>query len=159
MEPSNKANAVCVQLVRPCNSSERVPDSFFFHKMERVINHPLLLGLPYLSIKPKTQSPSRSSKTIPYQAMHTYLPYIRDYLPPPLKTSRVTWQANMDPDFWIQIYEMIHIFWWHDTGSFMYFIKTILVGHVINQSSNIYNGRHACLTKENILGNKVRWNY
>ena len=98
MEPSNKANAVCVQLVRPCNSSERVPDSFFFHKMERVINHPLLLGLPYLSIKPKTQSPSRSSKTIPYQAMHTYLPYIRDYLPPPAKTSRVTWQANMDPD-------------------------------------------------------------
>ena len=29
MEPSNKANAVCVQLVRPCNSSERVQDYFF----------------------------------------------------------------------------------------------------------------------------------
>ena len=37
-------------------------------------------------------------KPYPYQAMHTYLPYVRDYLLPP-KTSRVTWQANMDPDF------------------------------------------------------------
>ena len=79
----------------------------FFHKMKRIINHPLLLELLYLRIKPKTQSQqgkkwypiwgSRASKTIPYQAMHTYLPYIRDYLLPP-KTSRVMWQANMDPD-------------------------------------------------------------
>ena len=30
MEPSNKANTVCVQLVRPCNSSEHVQDSNFF---------------------------------------------------------------------------------------------------------------------------------
>ena len=35
--------------------------------------------------------------------------------------------------FLIQIYEMNHIFfWWHVTGSFMSFIKAILVGHVIN---------------------------
>ena len=58
-------------------------------KIERIINHPLLLELSYLRIKPKTQSQqgkkwcpiqgSRSSKTILYQAMHTYLPYISDY--------------------------------------------------------------------------------
>ena len=54
--------------------------------------------------------------------------------------------------FWIQIYEMIHIFfWWHVTGSFMSFIKAILVGHVINQGRQIYNWRHACLTKESSL--------
>ena len=56
MEPSNKANTVCVQLVRPCNSSECVQDYFFPQNMERIINHPLLLELPYLRIKPKTQS-------------------------------------------------------------------------------------------------------
>ena len=27
--------------------------------------------------------------------------------------------------------------------------KAVLVGHVINQGRKIYNGRHACLTKEN----------
>ena len=38
------------------------------------------------------------------------------------------------------------------SGSFMSFIKkAILVGHVINQGRKIYNGRHACLTKENNL--------
>ena len=56
VEPSNKANAVCVQLVRPWNSSQGGQDYFFSHKMERIIDHPLLLELPYLSIKPKTQS-------------------------------------------------------------------------------------------------------
>ena len=61
--------------------------------------------------------------------------------------------------FWIQIYEMIHIFfWWHVTGSFMSFIKAILVGHVINQGRQIYNWRHACLTKESsLVYYKVRW--
>ena len=55
--------------------------------------------------------------------------------------------------FWIQIYEMIHIFfWWHVIGSLVSFIKAILVGHVINQGRQIYNGGHACLTKENDLG-------
>ena len=34
----------------------------------------------------------------------------------------------------------------------MSFIKAILVGHVINQGRQIYNGGHACLTKENNLG-------
>ena len=34
----------------------------------------------------------------------------------------------------------------------MSFIKAILVGHVINQGREIYNGGHACLTKENNLG-------
>ena len=29
--------------------------------------------------------------------------------------------------------------------------KAILVGDVINQGRKIYNGRHACLTKENNL--------
>ena len=47
---------------------------------------------------------------------------------------------------------MIHIFFgWHVTGSFMSFIKAILFGHVINQGKKNYNGRHACLTKENNL--------
>ena len=84
MEPSNKANTVCVQLVRPCTSSEHVQDSnVFFHKMERIINHPLLL--PYLRIKPKTQS-QRGKKMIPFLrleilknytlAMHTHLPSV-----------------------------------------------------------------------------------
>ena len=63
--------------------------------------------------------------------------------------------------FLIQIYEMIHIFfWWHVTGSFMPFIKAILVGHVINQGRQIYNWswRHACLTKESsLVYYKVRW--
>ena len=33
------------------------------------------------------------------------------------------------------------------TGSFMSFRKAILVGHVINQGTKIYSGRHACSTK------------
>ena len=33
----------------------------------------------------------------------------------------------------------------------MSFIKTILVGHVIHYGRKSYNGRHACLTKENNL--------
>ena len=36
--------------------------------------------------------------TLSGDAYRTYLPYVRDYLLP-RKTSRVTWQANMDPDF------------------------------------------------------------
>ena len=58
------------------------------------INHPLLLELPCLRIKPKTQGQqrktwypikgSRSSKPIPYQAVLTYLahPYMELYSPP-----------------------------------------------------------------------------
>ena len=34
----------------------------------------------------------------------------------------------------------------------MSLIKAILVGHVIDQSRKIYNGRHECLIKENNLG-------
>ena len=54
---------------------------------------------------------------------------------------------------------MIHIFfWWHVTGSFMSFIKAILVGHVINQGRKLYNWRHARLTKESsLVYYKVRW--
>ena len=64
MEPS-KANTVgivkillpCVQLVRPCNSSERVQNYFFPQNgKDNKPNRPLLLELPYLRIKPKTQS-------------------------------------------------------------------------------------------------------
>ena len=32
----------------------------------------------------------------------------------------------------------------------MSFIKAILVGLVINQGRKIYNGKHECLTKENV---------
>ena len=40
----------------------------------------------------------------------------------------------------------------------MSFIKAILVGHVINQGRQIYNWRHACLTKESsLVYYKVRW--
>ena len=88
--------------------------------------------------------------------------------PPPKKTSRVTWQPNMDLDDECQvIYELSVVkccFCYlnilestHDsylsgdvTGSFMSFIKAILVGHVINQGRKIYSGRHPCLTKENV---------
>ena len=79
----------------------------FFPQNGKDNKQTLLLELPYLRIKPKTQSQqgkkwypiygSRSSETIPYQAMHTYLPYIRDYLLP-TNASPVTWQANTDPD-------------------------------------------------------------
>ena len=63
MEPP-KANTVgivkihlpCVQLVRPCNSSEGVQDYFFPQNGKDKPNHPLLLELPYLRIKPKTQN-------------------------------------------------------------------------------------------------------
>ena len=44
---------------------------------------------------------SKSSKTIHYQAVLTYLahPYMGfSTPPPPSKTSRVTWQANIDLD-------------------------------------------------------------
>ena len=148
------------------------------------INHPLLLELPYLRIKPKTQGQqrkkwypikgSRSSKTIPYQAVLTYLahPYM-GLSPPPPKTSRVTWQANMDLDdecqvihefsvvkccfCYLNVFEFkymkwfISFFWWHVRRRVMSFIKVILVGHVINYGRKIYNGRHAFLTKENDL--------
>ena len=65
MEPS-KANTVgtvnspslcttrkTLQFFRACSGF-----FFFFHKMERIINQaiPLLLELPYLKIKPKTQT-------------------------------------------------------------------------------------------------------
>ena len=54
MEPS-KVNTVgiakilppCVQLVRPCNSSKRVQDYFFPHKMERIINQTMHYYLSY----------------------------------------------------------------------------------------------------------------
>ena len=138
--------------------------TFFPQNGKDGINHPLLLELPYLRIKPKTQGQqrkkwypikgSRSSKTIPYQAVLTYLahPYM-GLSPPPPKTSRVTWQANMDLDDECQV---IHEFsvvkccfcylnileFKHDsylfgdvTGSFMSFIKAILVGHVIKQGT------------------------
>ena len=47
---------------------------------------------------------SRSTKTIPYQAVLTYLahPYMGLYPPP--ETSRVTWQANMDLDYECQVF-------------------------------------------------------
>ena len=41
---------------------------------------------------------SRSSKTIPYKAVLTYLAHPYMGLSPPPKTSRATWQANMDLD-------------------------------------------------------------
>ena len=47
----------CEQLVRPCNSSEPVQDFFFPQNgKDNKPNHPLLLRLPYLRIKPKVQS-------------------------------------------------------------------------------------------------------
>ena len=64
MEPS-KANTVVTvknspslrKLVRPCNSSERVQDYFFPQNgKDNKLSHPLLLELPYLRMKPKTQS-------------------------------------------------------------------------------------------------------
>ena len=73
MEPSNKANTVCVQLLRPCNSSEGVQDYFFLTKwipylrFEILKNH-TLSGDPYLPTLYKGLSPpprrhvSRASK-------------------------------------------------------------------------------------------------
>ena len=88
--------------------------------------------------------------------------------PPPPKTSRVTWQANMDLDdecqvihefsvvkccfCYLNVFEFKHdSYLFGDVAvSFMSFIKAILVGHVINQGRKIYSGRYACLTKENV---------
>ena len=82
VEPSNKANTVCIQLVRPCTSSEHVQDSnVFFHKMERIINYPLLL--PYLRIKPKTES-QRGKKMIPYLRLEILKNYPSDAYSPTL---------------------------------------------------------------------------
>lgn len=39
-------------------------------------------------------------------------------------------------------------FLWRVTGSFISFIKLMLVGHETNQGRQIYKGRHAYLTKE-----------
>ena len=63
MEPS-KANTVGIVKNSPSLRTARKTLQFFrecsglflFHKMERIIDHPLLLQLPYLRIKPKTQS-------------------------------------------------------------------------------------------------------
>ena len=105
------------------------------------INHPLLLELPYLRIKPKTQGQqgkkwypiegSRSSKTIPDQAVLTYLahPYMGLSLPPPPRRLHVArgkqtwiWTTNarlfmnfvsLNVAFLIEIFfslNMIHIF-------------------------------------------------
>ena len=52
MEPSNKANTVCVQLLRPCNSFEGVQDYFFLTKWI-----PYLSGDPYLPTLYKGLSP------------------------------------------------------------------------------------------------------
>ena len=74
MEPSHKANTVCVQLLRPCNSSEGVQDYFFFTKwipylrFEILKNHTLSRD-PYLptlykglSSPPEDSHVSRASK-------------------------------------------------------------------------------------------------
>ena len=88
MEPSNKANTVCVQLLRPCNSSEGVQDYFFLTKwipylrFEILKNH-TLSGDPYLPTLYKGLSP------------------------PPEDTCHV--QANMDPDVDGE-YQVIHEF-------------------------------------------------
>ena len=78
-------------------------------------NHPLLLDLPYLRIKPKTQSQQGKNDTLfkvrdpqrylPTQPIHVY----GIILPPPPtpKTSSVTWQANMD---WDDEFQVIHEF-------------------------------------------------
>ena len=45
---------------------------------------------------------------------------------------------------------MIHIFLMTCHRTFHVFHKAFLVGHVINQGREVYSGRHACLTKENV---------
>ena len=88
MEPSNKANTVCVQLLRPCNSSEGVQDYFFLTKW-----------IPYLRfeiLKNHTLSGD------------PYLPTLYKGLSPPSEdTCHV--QANMDPDVDGE-YQVIHEF-------------------------------------------------
>ena len=107
MEPS-KANTVgivkillpCVQLVRPCNSSERVQNYFFPQSgKDNKPNHPLLLELPYLRIKPKTQSQQGKNDTLfkvrdpqrylPTQPIHVY-GIILPPLPPPPRRLQVS---------------------------------------------------------------------
>ena len=87
---------------------------------------------------------------------------------PPPKTSRVTWQANMDLDdecqvvhefsvvkccfCYLNIFEFKHDSYLFDEchRKFHVFHKAFLIGQVINQGREIYSGRHACLTKENV---------
>ena len=87
MEPSHKANTVCVQLLRPCNSSEGVQDYFFFTKW-----------IPYLRFEIlKNHTLSRDP----------YLPTLYKGLSSPPEDSHV--QANMDPNL-VDEYQVIHEF-------------------------------------------------
>ena len=79
MEPSNKANTVCVQLLRPCNSSEGVQDSFFFHKMDTLF---------------KVRDPQK-----PYPFRHPYLPTLYKGLFPPPKDSHVSRASKHGSEF------------------------------------------------------------
>ena len=83
MEPSNKANTVCVQLVRPCNSSEHVQDSnFFITKCDTVyyklrqysisrLSYTNNLKLVYL--KPSVSTPLYKSRIEWFPLMQTYV--------------------------------------------------------------------------------------
>ena len=119
MEPS-KANTVGIVKNSPSPRTTRKTLKFFRacsglffpqNAEDNKPNYPLLLELPYLRIKPKTQSQqgktwypiwgSRSS------AVLTYLAHTCIWIIPPPPTPRVTWQAKMD---WDDECQVIHEF-------------------------------------------------
>ena len=139
----------CVYTIRKTLQFFRACSGFFFHKMERIISHPLLLELPYLRIKPKTQSRQCTKKWypspqqyLPTQPIHVYgiilpLPHPEDF----------TWQANMigttnarllinflllNVAFVIQIYEMIH--------TFFFLVTCHRKFHVFHKSDSRWSG-------------------
>ena len=56
----NSPSCTYIQLVRPCNSSSGL--LYFPQNGKGGINHPLLLELPHLSIKPQSQAKANKVK-------------------------------------------------------------------------------------------------
>ena len=87
----------------------------------------------------------------------TYLPSPHGIIPPQDVTRHVAskpehgFGRQMPGYFEFKYKKMIHILFFLVTCHRKFHVfhkKAILVGHVINQGRKIYNGRHACLTKE-----------
>ena len=122
MEPS-KANTVGIVKNSPslCTTRKtlqffRACSGFFFpqNAKDNKPNHLLLLELPYLRIKPKTQSQQGKNDTLfkvrdPQRYLPTQPVHVYEIIPPTPtpKTSSVTWQANID---WDDEFQVIHEF-------------------------------------------------
>ena len=144
MEPS-KANTVGIVKNSPSPRTTRKTLKFFRacsglffpqNAEDNKPNYPLLLELPYLRIKPKTQSQqgkkwypiwgSRSSAVLTYLA-HTciwIIPTPPPHPPPHVSRGKQKWIGTTNARLFMSFLLL--------TGAFMSFIKAILVSHVIN---------------------------